>query len=191
MRPGPWPCSTTRPRSSPGSTTAPSDSWERDDVTDVDATPYPDDQDSIDATSLAGRADRILDPGADDVAVTRSEERLVVRTDAVPVRRVRIRKVIVSEERTVTVTVRREELRVEEEPLDGIDVVDPGTVLPIGSADAIELVLHEEQVEVVTRVVPVERVRVVTDVVTEQRSITETVGHEEVDVVDEDLTDRQ
>lgn len=44
--------------------------------------------------------------------------------------------------------------------------------------------------EVVTRVVPVERVRVVTDVVTEQRSLTETVGHEEVDVVDEDLTDR-
>ncbi|WP_181439723.1 DUF2382 domain-containing protein [Curtobacterium sp. MCBD17_028] len=159
-------------------------------MTDVDATPYPDDQDPTDGTSLAGRADRILDPGADDVAVTRSEERLVVRTDAVPVRRVRIRKVIVSEERTVTVTVRREELRVEEESLDGTDVVDPGTVLPIGSADAIELVLHEEQVEVVTRVVPVERVRVVTDVVTEQRSLTETVGHEEVDVVDEDLTDR-
>ncbi|WIE56244.1 DUF2382 domain-containing protein [Curtobacterium sp. MCBD17_003] len=60
----------------------------------------------------------------------------------------------------------------------------------MGSADALELVLHEEQVEVVTRVVPVERVRVVTDVVTEQRSLTETVGHEEVDVVDEDLTDR-
>lgn len=93
-------------------------------MTDVDATPYPDDQDPIDGTSLAGRADRILDPGADDVAVTRSEERLVVRTEAVPVRRVRIRKVIVSEERTVTVTVRREELRVEEEPLDGTDVVD-------------------------------------------------------------------
>ncbi|WKK71888.1 DUF2382 domain-containing protein [Rathayibacter oskolensis] len=56
---------------------------------------------------------------SDPVSVIRSEERLEVTTVRTATERVRIRRVIVTEERTVTVSLRREELVIEREPLDG------------------------------------------------------------------------
>lgn len=113
-----------------------------------------------------------------DAVVTRSEERLDVSVAAVPVRRAVVRKVVVTEERTITVTVRREELRIEEWPLD------PAADVPATTAARrpIDLVLHEEQVEVVTRVVPVERVRVTVERRDGERTVTETLRREQVEV---------
>jgi hypothetical protein len=57
------------------------------------------------------------DNGAgDDAAMTRSEERLTVRTEREQTGRVRLRKYIVTEYVTTTVPVRREEIRLEHVP---------------------------------------------------------------------------
>jgi uncharacterized protein (TIGR02271 family) len=119
-------------------------------------------------------ADQELDP-----AVTVHEERLEVSSRAVPVERVRVRKVIVEEQVMVPVTVRREELRVEREPLTGEVPGDGGL-----EDDALELVLSREEPVVATRVVPVERVRVTRSIVVTERQIDETLRREEVEVVD-------
>ncbi len=125
-------------------------------------------------------ADHDLDPVDDGVApaVTVHEERLDVTTRQVAVERVRFRKVIVEEQVMVPVTVRREELRVEREP------VAPGAGLGAGPAEGqpLELVLSREEPVVATRVVPVERVRVFRAPVVEERTVRETLRHEEVEV---------
>ncbi len=126
-------------------------------------------------------ADHDLAPAAHDVApaVTVHEERLDVSTRQVPVERVRFRKVIVEEQVMVPVTVRREELRVEREPLapgagPGLDATP--------DAGPLELVLSREEPVVGTRVVPVERVRVFRAPVVEERTVRETLRREEVEV---------
>lgn len=126
--------------------------------------------------------------------VVRSEERLQVATRRVPTGRVRVAKRVVTEERQVTVTVRREELVVEHLPAQGTEGYDGGDGLDVtdgldGSAahtgpPALELVLSEEEVEVTTRVVPKERVRVYVDAVTEHVDVSETVAREVVEVDD-------
>lgn len=110
------------------------------------------------------------------VTVIRSEERLDVSTVRTATERVRIRKVVVTEERTVTVQVRREELVVEREPLDGPLEGDGAPPEPL------VIVLHAEVPVVSTRVVPVERVSVVVDRITAMRTVTEELRHERVDV---------
>lgn len=111
-----------------------------------------------------------------DVTVIRSEERLGVSTVRTATERVRIRTVIVTEERTVTVQVRREELVIEREPLDGPLEGDGEPPEPL------VIVLHAEVPVVSTRVVPVERVSVVVDRITAMRSVSEEVRRERVDV---------
>lgn len=122
----------------------------------------------------------------DSVEIVRSEERLSVDTRAEVSGTVRLSKRIVTEEHTVTVTVRREELVVQRFPgpsgheLDASRVTEgspPGSTPPV-----LELVLSEEQFEVVTRVVPRERVRVYVDAVTELVEVTESLDKEVVDV---------
>ena len=133
------------------------------------------------------------DPGyADDlhagaIEVTRSEERLVPVTQRVVTGRVRVAKRIVVEERTVTITVRREELVVEHLPAGSADAALDER--PSGStAPVLELVLSEEEVEVTTRVVPRERVRVFVDTSHETTTVDETVRREVVDVTTEGTT---
>lgn len=122
--------------------------------------------------------DHAAAPGQDDaLTVTRSEEQLQlgVRTEAV--RRLRIRKQVISEEVTRTVTVRREELVVDDEPLE------PGTVTVQDAGDRdIEIVLHEERVEVRTVVVPVERVTVRVRRVAGSTTVTDTLRREQIDL---------
>ncbi|WNB86699.1 DUF2382 domain-containing protein [Cellulomonas sp. ATA003] len=119
-------------------------------------------------------------PTSDDaVDVVLSEERLVAGTQVVERARVRVSKRVVVEERTVTVQVRREELVVEEVPSapDAVAAGRPATPGPV-----LELVLAEEEVEVVTRVVPRERVRVYVDTVESAQTVSTTLAHEEVDL---------
>jgi len=116
-------------------------------------------------------------PSDGPVNVVRSEERAQFSVEAVPVERVRLAKVIVSREETITVTVRREEFRLIREPVAVGEAVSTNSVeVPI------ELVLHEEQVVVERRVVPVERVRITVDRVTEAVDVSTTIRQERIDV---------
>jgi len=112
------------------------------------------------------------------VAVIRREERLRAGVETVPLERVRLEKRIVEEQRTVTVTVRREEVRLVREALDPDDTAALDQV----HGDVPELVLHEERVEVTTRVVPVERVRLRRDRVTRDEVVSGEVRSERIRV---------
>ncbi len=145
---------------------------------------------------------------AGDGGMVRSEEQLRVGTERVATTRARLVKYVVTEEVTITVPIRREEIRVEEVPLDAPDLgpgeslvatgspagTPAGTVAgttgtPVpGAADAgatglpEEIVLHAERPVVSVEVVPVERVRLRTDVVTGQEQVTEQVQRERIAV---------
>ena len=106
-----------------------------------------------------------------DDAMTRSEERLVATTRREPVRRVRLRKYQVTEERQVTVPVTREEVRLEEVPADA----------PPEPADG-PVVLHAERPVVTTETVPVERVRLAKATVRGEETVTGTVRKERIDL---------
>jgi stress response protein YsnF len=122
-------------------------------------------------------------PGETGLVVTRSEEELSIgrRTR---VRRLRLRKYVVTEYVTRTIPVRREKVRLEELPsgqvVDGgaDDWADPGQ----DGATQLELVLHREEPEIRLRAVPVERARLVKRLVSEQRTITEELRQEQVEV---------
>jgi uncharacterized protein (TIGR02271 family) len=119
-----------------------------------------------------------------DQAMTRSEEELAVDTVWRPVERVWVRRRVVEEEVTVTVTVRREELEIEREPASRFDRPrrDAG-----GPAEALVMVLHEERPIVGVEVVPTEVVRVRRTVVPGgERAVTDTVRREQIEVTRED-----
>ncbi len=114
--------------------------------------------------------------------ITRSEEELRLTSAWRPVERVRVRKRIVTEQRVVTVELRREELVVEREPLEEVPAV-PGEAPPV--PEPLVLTLSEEQAVITKVVVPVERVRVVVDRVTEEHELRTSLRAEQVDVVQE------
>jgi len=127
------------------------------------------------------------DGTADAPIVVRAEERLRTTTQRVAVERVRIAKRVVTETRTFTVKVRREELVVErlpagadpDQPADG-DRADLDQATPL-----FELILHEEVPEVTIRVVPVERVRVTKTAHRTSSTEQATVRREVIDVIDD------
>ncbi len=121
-------------------------------------------------------------PNTDD-AITRSEEELRVGTTERESGTVRLKKYVVEDEVTETVPVRREEVRVEREPITD---ANRGAALdgPDISEEEHEVVLHEEEVVADKRTVPKERVRLEKDVETEERQVSETVRSERVDVDD-------
>jgi uncharacterized protein (TIGR02271 family) len=119
-------------------------------------------------------------PTTDD-AMTRSEEELRVGTTERESGRVRLQKYVVEEEVTETVPVRREEVRVEREPITDAnrgDALDG----PAISEEEHEVVLHQEEVVAEKRAVPKERVRLDKDVTTDEETISETVRKEQIDV---------
>jgi uncharacterized protein (TIGR02271 family) len=121
-------------------------------------------------------------PTTDD-AMTRSEEELRVGTTERESGRVRLRKYVVEDEVTQTVPVKREEVRVEREPItDGN--VDAATAGPAISDEEHEVVLHEEEVVADKRAVPKERIRVDKDTVMDEQQVSETVRKEEIEVDD-------
>lgn len=123
-------------------------------------------------------------PGSDS-AMTRSEERLRVGVRRTATERVRLRKVIVTEEVTQTVVVRREELRVEREPIEGGPADDRGA-----TDEPYEILLYAERPVVRTEVVPVERVRVTKEIVTEQVTVAEELRSEQIDTTIENADHR-
>ena len=93
----------------------------------------------------------------------------------------RLQKYVVEEEVTKTVPVRREEVRVEREPITDAnrgDAVDGPDI----SEEEHEVVLHEEEVVASKRTVPQERVRLEKDVTTDEETVSETVRKEQIDV---------
>jgi uncharacterized protein (TIGR02271 family) len=115
-------------------------------------------------------------PPAED-AMTRSEERLRVGTEAQPSRRVRLVKYIDTENVQVTVPVRREKVRLEE--------VRPEEVTGDGPAgeDAVpDTTLHEERLVIGKQTVPVERVRLTREVKTDVVPVEEQLRKERIEV---------
>jgi len=123
--------------------------------------------------------------------VTRSEERLRAGTERVAVGRARLRRVVVTENKTFTVAVSHEEVRLVQEPIgepypgDLRDDVDTGS-------RGYEMVLREERVVITKETVPVERVRLVVDTVagTEQVSAQVRKEHVVLETVDVARDDR-
>lgn len=115
-------------------------------------------------------------------AVVRQEQILHVTTETVPREIVRIEKYIVTERRTITADVRREELRITRTP-----ITDPDQFRSRTDSDPtppLTIVLHEEQLTLTTATVPVETVTVrVTPILGEHR-VEDIVRREEINVVE-------
>jgi uncharacterized protein (TIGR02271 family) len=118
-------------------------------------------------------------PTTDD-AMTRSEEELRVGKASRESGRARLRKYVVTEDVQQTVPVRREEVRVEREPITEANV-DAATSGPAISEDEHELTLHEEEVVTEKRAVPKERVRMDKQTVTEDETVSEQVRKEQIE----------
>jgi uncharacterized protein (TIGR02271 family) len=125
-----------------------------------------------------------------DDAMTRSEEELRVGRQMRERGRVRLRKYVTTEQVTQTVPVRREEVRLEQEPPADADA-DAETAGSEGTDAGSEVVLHEEQPVVEKRVVPKERVRLAKEVVTGEEQVTGEVRKEHIDVEDHSGRDRR
>jgi uncharacterized protein (TIGR02271 family) len=119
-------------------------------------------------------------PSTDD-AMTRSEEELRVGTASRERGRARLRKYVVTEEVQQTVPVRREEVRVEREPITDANI-DRATDGPAISEEEHEVVLHEEEVVTEKRAVPKERIRLEKDTVTDEQQVSDEVRKERIDV---------
>ena len=113
--------------------------------------------------------------------MTRSEEELHVGTTEQESGRARLRKYVVEDEVTETVPVKREEVRVEREPITDANA-GAATDGPAISEEEHEVVLHEEEVVAEKRAVPKERIRLDKDTVTDEEQVSETLRKEEVDV---------
>ena len=126
-----------------------------------------------------------------DDAMTRSEERMHVGTERREAGRARLRKYVVTEEVQQTVPVRREEVRVEREPITDENREAALSGPDISEAEH-EVILHEERPVTETETVPVERVRMTTDEQTDEETVRGQVRKEQIDTegVDEDRRDK-
>ena len=113
------------------------------------------------------------------------EEQLHTGTEVRESGKVRFRKVIVTEEKTITVVVRREELHVEE-----VAITD-GTVSVSGetSADREHTIILREEVPVVTMATrAVEAVKINVERVAGEQAVTDQVRKERIELVDDSRT---
>ena len=115
-----------------------------------------------------------------DEAMTRSEEEVRVGTTRRERGRVRLRKYVVTEQVQQTVPVRREEVRIEREPITEANV-DQAMAGPEISDEEHEVVLHEEEPVVEKRTVPKERVRLDKDTRTDEAQVSEQVRKERIE----------
>ena len=145
------------------------------------------DRDRGDAEGTVGRD--TSGPTTDD-AMTRSEEELNVGTAQRETGKARLRKYVVTEDVEKTVPVRREEVRIEREPITDANV---GNAMdgPAISEEEHEVTLHAERPVVEKEAVPVERVRLDKETVTEQEQVAADVRKEEIEVDGPGTTDRR
>jgi uncharacterized protein (TIGR02271 family) len=94
--------------------------------------------------------------------------------------RVRLRKYVVTENEQRTVPVRREEVRVEREPITEGNV-DQALDGPEISEEEHEVVLHEERPVVDKEVVPKERVRLEKDEHTDEETVSKELRKERIE----------
>jgi uncharacterized protein (TIGR02271 family) len=120
------------------------------------------------------------DPNTDR-AMTRSEEELTVGTAERETGRVRLKKYIVEDQVTQTVPVRREEVRVEREPITDANVGD-ALDGPAISEEEHEVTLRAERPVVEKEAVPVERVRLDKETVTDTETVSADLRKEEIEV---------
>ena len=132
-----------------------------------------------DADASTGNGHDVSGPTTDD-AMTRSEEELRVGTERRETGRARLRKYVVTETEQRTVPVRREEVRVERDPItDGN--VDQALDGPEISEEEHEVVLHEERPVVDKEVVPKERVRLAAEERTDEETVSEDLRKERIE----------
>ena len=127
-----------------------------------------------------GDREDVSGPTTDD-AMTRSEEELRVGTAERERGRARLRKYVVTEEVQQTVPVRREEVRLEREPITDANV-DDAVAGPEISEEEHEVTLHQEEIVTEKRAVPKERVRMTKDTVTDEETVSEEVRKERIEV---------
>ncbi len=112
--------------------------------------------------------------------MTRSEDELHVGTERRETGRARLRKYVDTENVEETVPVRREEVRVEREPITDANR-DAALEGPEITEAEHEVTLHTEEPVVEKRTVPKERVRLDKDVHTEEETISEDVRRERIE----------
>ena len=127
----------------------------------------------------AGDGHDVSGPNTDD-AMTRSEEELRVGTERREAGRARLRKYVVTETEQRTVPVRREEVRVEREPITEGNV-DQALDGPEISEEEHEVVLHEERPVVDKKAVPKERVRLSAEERTDEETVSEDLRKERIE----------
>jgi uncharacterized protein (TIGR02271 family) len=132
-----------------------------------------------DANASTGNGHDVSGPTTDD-AMTRAEEELRVGTERREAGRVRLRKYVVTETEQRTVPVRREEVRVEREPITEGNV-DQALDGPEISEEEHEVVLHEERPVVDKEVVAKERVRLTAEEHTDEETVSEELRKERIE----------
>jgi stress response protein YsnF len=114
----------------------------------------------------------------DEVVAVRSEERLQTGVANVVVGRARLITSVVTEERTITVPLRRQEIRLVH---DKIPAHEQHRTATAPTEQSCEVVRYEERVVVTTEIVPVERVRMVRRVRTAEHTVDDEVRAERID----------
>jgi uncharacterized protein (TIGR02271 family) len=113
-------------------------------------------------------------------AMTRSEERLRVDTQTEQTGTARLRKYVTTEPVETTVQVRREEPRIEREPITDANR-DAALAGPDLTESEHEVTLHAERPVTEKETVPVERVRLTKETVTEEQTVGDEVRKEQID----------
>ncbi len=142
-------------------------------------TQYTDTTDTTGYVDTAPAGHDTSGPNTDD-AMTRSEERVNVGTQAQEAGRARLRKYVVTENVSETVPVRKEKAVLEREPITDANVGQATDGAAI-SEEEHEVTLHEERPVVSKTAEPVERVRLGTETTTSQETVTEEVRKEQIE----------
>jgi uncharacterized protein (TIGR02271 family) len=137
-----------------------------------------DERDGDDVTTAAG--ERATSTGAGEDAMTRSEDELRVGTQRHETGRARLRKYVETESVDETVPLRREDVRVEREPITDANR-DAALAGPDITEAEHEVTLHTEEPVVEKRTVPKERVRLEKDVHTDEETVSDDVRRERIE----------
>jgi uncharacterized protein (TIGR02271 family) len=155
------------------------DSGERTEIADASDHTRPSAGDGGADDGRSEAADVAPDTRTED-AMTRSEDELHVATQRRESGRARLRKYVDTETVEETVPLRREELRVEREPITDANRDAALAGSEITEAEH-EVTLYTEEPVVEKRTVPKERVRLEKDVHTDEETISEDVRRERID----------